>query len=123
MPDGIKLSSLWHFRVDVSFKLVILSCEAIFFLIVNISVQTLLHRRLFFRQRGAESACWGSAHTKNSWRLKNIISNTALMLYRNSGKDAYIALLIFLETNLQHTISSCVSEILSEMQKQEKRTR
>lgn len=44
------------------------------------------------------------------------------MHYSNLAKDAYIIPLIFLETNLQHVISSCESEILSEMEKQEKGT-
>lgn len=43
--------------------------------------------------------------------------NPALMHYSNLAKDAYIIPLIFLETNLQHVISSCESEILSGMEK------
>lgn len=121
MPDGVKLSSLCFFTVDVSFKLIILSCEAIFsWLSIYLSKP--------YCTEGCSSgrgvAWWGSVPAKKpagSWGL--FFPNPALMCCSNSAKDAYIIPLNFLEMNLQHITSSCESEILSEMGKQEKAAR
>lgn len=123
MPDGVKLSSLWFFTVDVSFKLIILSRETIFpdcqCTYLDITAQ-----------KGILQPVWGRASVvgvcpckKPAGSLGMFFSNPALMCYSNSAEDASVIPLIYLEMNLQHIISSCESEILSEMRRQQKGTR